>query len=76
MFAGCSTVPPAAVKVVTVNHTAYIAVPSALLLPCPPGVASAIKTNNDLLLAFLADQAALATCNGQLQAIGKLTPPH
>jgi len=51
---------------------AYIPIPANLLVACPPGNASAIATNSDLLDAFLADQAALATCTGQIKAIAGL----
>jgi len=54
---------------------AYIPIPANLLVACPPGNAAAIATNSDLLDAFLADQAALATCTGQIKAIAGLTSP-
>ena len=70
--ASCASVQPAATKVITVTQMAYIPIPANLLIACPPGNAAAIATNSDLLDAFLADQAALATCTGQLKAIAGL----
>ena len=73
--ASCASVQPAATKVITVTQTTYIPIPANLLIACPPGNAAAIATNSDLLDAFLADQAALATCTGQIKAIAGLTSP-
>ncbi len=75
IFAGCSTVQPAAVRVQTVTLNQYVPVPQPLLAPCPRIDTQAIQTNADLLQAFLAAQARLQTCDGQLKAIGSLPPP-
>jgi hypothetical protein len=45
-----------------------------MLVPCV-GNTKTIVTNRDLADAYLEDQKALATCNGQLKAIQELPPP-
>lgn len=74
MLAGCGSVVPIT-RVVHITRHEYVPVPPSLLAPCPKADVSQIVTNGDLLDAFLRDQAALDTCNGQLDAIKTLAPP-
>lgn len=74
LIAGCST-PMPITRIVHVKSTQYVPIPPALLTPCPLADLSIIKTNGDLLNALLYDQAALTTCNGQLEGIRTLAPP-
>lgn len=72
-MAGCSTVP--VTRIVHVKSLQFVPIPPALLAPCPKSDPKQIKTNGDLLNAYLADQDSLTICNSQLQQIKTLTPP-
>ena len=74
LLGGCAT-PLPVTRIVHVHTQSYIPIPAALLSPCTPADLSLIKTNGDLLDALLSDQAAIQTCNGQLQQIGTIKAP-
>lgn len=74
ILSACAS-PQPITRVVHITRHEYVPVPPSLLAPCPKADVSQIVTNGDLLDAFLRDQAALDTCNGQLDAIKTLAPP-
>lgn len=77
VLAGCATTPAVRVEPhpVKVTVTKYVPLPAALTVPCiPPVSAPTIKTNADLLNAYLQDAASLSQCAAQVEAIRKLQP--
>lgn len=77
VLAGCATSPQVKVEPqpIKVTVTKYVPLPAKLVVPCiPPVAAPTIKTNADLLNAYLADAASLVQCAEQVNAIRKLQP--
>lgn len=58
---------------VTVTVTKFVPVPPALTTPCVDPVApAAIKTNGDLLDAYLQNTASLKACAAQVDGVRKV----
>lgn len=73
-LAACTTPQAPATRIVKVQHTRYVPVPSTLTKPCPV-YSGKIRTNDDLVKAYISDRASLKVCNEQLRQIRALKAP-
>jgi hypothetical protein len=73
LLAGCAAQPMT--RIVQVEHTEYVPIPTALTRPCNPADLSVISTNGNLVTALLHDSAEIENCNAQLRQIRGLQAP-